>query len=108
MQTIAKQIGGVIENARLYSETKQKASQFDSLVKVSQSISSEHYLDEILSLIVVVTAEMLNSKICSIMLLDDKGEELVIKATQSLSKEYKTKPNVKVNRSLSGEVIKTK
>ena len=108
IHTIAKQVGGVIENARLYAETKQKASQFDSLVKVSQSISSEHYLDEILNLIVVVTAEMLNSKICSIMLLDDKGEELVIKATQSLSKEYKTKPNVKVNRSLSGEVIKTK
>ncbi len=108
IQTIAKQVGGVIENARLYAETKQKASQFDSLVKVSQSISSEHYLDEILNLIVVVTAEMLNSKICSVMLLDDKAEELVIKATQSLSKEYKTKPNVKVNRSLSGGVIKTK
>ncbi len=108
IQTIAKQIGGVIENARLYTETKQKASQFDSLIKVSQTITSEHYLDEILSLIVVVTAEMLNSKICSIMLLDDKGQDLVMKATQSLSKEYKTKPNVKVEKSLSGEVIKSK
>ncbi len=108
IQTIAKQVGGVIENARLFEFTKQKAAQFDSLIKVSHSISSEHYLDEILDLIVVVTAEMLNSKICSIMLLDDKGEELVMKATQSLSKDYKTKPNVKVEKSLSGEVIKSK
>ncbi len=60
---IAKQIGGVIESARLYEETKKKALQFDSLVKVSQSITSQRYLDEILNLIVVVTAEMLNSKI---------------------------------------------
>ncbi len=108
MHTVAKQVGGVIENARLYDETKNKATQFDSLVKVSQSITSERYLDEILNLIVVVTAEMLNSKICSIMLLDEKGEELSIKATQSLSEEYKKKPNIKVNHSLSGEVIKAK
>ncbi|MCB9771634.1 MAG: GAF domain-containing protein [Candidatus Omnitrophica bacterium] len=108
LNTIAKQVGGVIEHARLFEDTKQKASQFDSLVKVSHSITSERYLDEILSLIVVVTAEMLNSKICSIMLLDEKSEELRIKATQSLSEEYKKKPSVKVHSSLVGDVVKTK
>ena len=108
ISTIATQVGGVIEHARLNEETKRKAIQFDSLVKVSHSITSEHYLDEILNLIVVVTAEMLNSKICSIMLLDEKGEELAIKATQSLNEEYKRKPNLKVNSSMLGEVVKTK
>lgn len=108
INTIAKQVGGVIEHARLYEETKVKAMQFDSLVKVSQSITSEDYLDEILNLIVVVTAEMLDSKICSIMLLDKKGEELVLKASQSLSEAYKQKPNLKVENSVLGEVVKTK
>jgi|CXWL01.1.fsa_nt_gi signal transduction protein with GAF and PtsI domain len=106
--SIAKQVGGVIEQARLFNETKQKALQFDSLIKVSQSITSEKYLDEILNLIVVVTAEMLNSKICSIMLLDEKGVEFVIKATQSLSADYKLKPNLKVENSLVGQVLKTR
>jgi signal transduction protein with GAF and PtsI domain len=105
---IAKQIGGVIENARLYEESKRKALQFDSLTKVSQFITSHGYLDEILNLIVVVTAKMLNSKICSIMLLDQKKDELVIRATQSLSEDYKKKPNIRVNASISGEVTKTK
>lgn len=105
---IAKQIGGVIEHARLYEETKKKAMQFDSLVKVSQSITSQDYLDEILNLIVVVTAEMLNSKICSIMMLDKKKENLSIVATQSLSIEYKKKPGININSSLSGETVKSK
>lgn len=105
---IAKQISGVIEHARLFEEIKQKALQFDNLVKVSQSITSEDYLDEILGLIVVVTAEMLNSKICSIMILNDKQNELVMKASQSLSLEYQRKPNVKVVGSVIGEVIKIK
>lgn len=103
----ARQLGSVVEHARLFSEIKQKALQFDSLVKVSQSITSEKYLDEILNLIVIVTAEMLNSRICSVMLLDPKGTELVIRATQSLSDDYKKKPNLKVDASLTGEVIKT-
>ncbi len=105
---IAKQISGTIDNAKLYDETKKKALQFDSLVKVSHSITSQGYLDEILNLIVVVTAEMLNSKICSIMLLDAKGKELVIKATQSLSEEYIKKPNLRVDDSLSGQVVQIK
>ncbi len=108
INTIAKQVGGVIEHARLFEETKKKATQFDSLTKVSKSITSEAYLDEILNLIVVVTAEMLNSKICSIMLLDERGDELAIKATQSLSEEYRKKPNVKVNASITGEVVRIK
>jgi len=105
---IAKQISGVIENARLYEESKMKAHQFDSLHKVSKSIISKEYLDEILNLIVVVTAEMLNSKICSVMLLDKKGKELKIMATQSMSEAYKKKPNLNVNSSISGDVIKSK
>lgn len=106
---IAKQIGGIIEHALLYEETKIKANQFDSLVKVSQSITSEAYLDEILNLIVLVTAEMMNSKICSIMLIDGKkGDELAIRATQSLSHDYKTKPNLKIKQSLLGDVVRTK
>jgi len=108
MAIIAKQVAGVIEFARMFEEIKQKALQFDSLMKVSQSVTSQDYLDEILNLIVVVTAEMLNSKICSIMLLDSNGRELAIKATQSLSDEYRKKPNIPVDNSLSGEVVKSK
>lgn len=108
LEIIARQVGGVIEHARLYSEIHAKAIQFDALVKVSQTITSEKYLNEILSLIVVVTAEMLNSKICSIMLLDAKGVELSIKATQSLSDDYKKKPNLRVDSSMMGEVLRSR
>ena len=36
-----------------------------------------------------MTAQLLGSKICSVMLLDDKGEQLKIAATQSLSDSYR-------------------
>ncbi len=55
-----------------------------------------------------MTAEMMNSKICSIMLLDEKKNELMIKASQSLSKAYLKKPHLKVGESVSGRVVKEK
>jgi GAF domain-containing protein len=42
------------------------------------------------------------------MLLDEKKQELVIASSQSLSKEYLTKKNLKVGQSISGKVVKEK
>jgi signal transduction protein with GAF and PtsI domain len=108
LTTIGHQVGGAIENARLYDEMKKKAMQIDTLSEVSKTIASNRYLKEILQLIVAVTAEMMNSTICSIMLLDEDKQELEIVATQSLSEEYRKKPNLKVGQSISGRAVKEK
>lgn len=44
--------------------------QIEGISKVASLITSGLYLDELLRLIVNVTAEVMNSKICSLMLLD--------------------------------------
>jgi len=108
ISTIAEYVGSAIENARLYEETRKKAMQLDVLSRVSKTIVSNRYLKEMLQLIVTMTAQVMNSKICSIMLLDNKKQELFIAATQSLSEEYTKKPNLKVGQSISGKVIKEK
>ncbi|MFH1379679.1 MAG: hypothetical protein ABII23_05320, partial [bacterium] len=79
--------------------------QLVSLTKISSAIVSNQYLKEILHLIVTITAEMMNSKICSIMLHNPIKNELMIEATQSLSENYTTKPHVKVGESISGRAI---
>lgn len=48
---------------------------------------------------------MMGSKICSIMLLDAATGELRIAATQSLSEEYRRKPNLKIGQSISGRAV---
>jgi signal transduction protein with GAF and PtsI domain len=80
----------------------------ETLGKVSSTIVSEMFLDDILKIIVAMTAEVMGSKICSLMLLNEKGDELRLAATQSLSKEYINKPDVKVGQSVSGKVFSTK
>lgn len=85
--------------------TKKITNQLASLTKISSAIVSNQYLKEILHLIVTITAEMMNSKICSIMLLNPAKNELIIEATQSLSDNYVKKPHVKIGESISGRAI---
>jgi signal transduction protein with GAF and PtsI domain len=104
--TVSKYLGSAIENAIIYEEINKKAKQLDLLSEISRTIVSDYYLKEILQLIVTMTAQVMGSKICSIMLLDEKKQELIIAATQSLSKEYLNKKNLKVGQSISGRVVK--
>jgi len=85
---------------------RDKEKRIETLSKISDTIVSGMYLDEILNLIVTVTAQMMGSRICSIMLFDEAKQQLTIKATQSLSEEYRKKPPLKVGQSVSGRVVK--
>ena len=76
----------------------------EALSRISHAITSEQYTEDILKLIVTLTAEAMGFKICSLMLLDAAKEELTIRATQSISKRYLTKPPVKLGRGIAGKV----
>lgn len=78
--------------------------QIEVLSKVANLITSGMYLEELLRLIVSVTAEIMNSKISSLMLLDNDKKELVVRATQSISEAYNKKPNIKLGYGIAGEV----
>ncbi len=105
LSTIANQVGGAIENARLYDQMKRKALQVETLSQVSETVASNRIIDDVLQLIVTMTAQMMGSKICSIMLLDGDTGELRIAATQSLSEKYRRKPPLKTGQSISGRVV---
>ncbi len=76
----------------------------EALSKISGAITSDLYLEDILQLIVTVTAEVMGSKICSLMLIDPGKKELTIKATQSISKEYINKNPLKPGEGIAGKV----
>jgi len=105
LTTIANQVGGAIENARLYDEMTRKARQLDTLSLVSETVVSNRVIEDVMQLIVTMTAQMMQSKICSIMLLDHPTGELRIVATQSLSEQYRLKPNIKIGQSISGRAV---
>lgn len=105
VQSIASQISGAVENSRQYRKLEKRSSQLSTLSEVSKTITSDLYLEEILQLIVAATADSMSFKICSLMLLDEDKQELVIKATQTKSGDYNKKANVKLGESVAGRAL---
>jgi two-component system, response regulator PdtaR len=81
--------------------------QIETLSRISEAIASSLYLEDILKLIVTVTAEVMNSKICSLLLLDETKGTLSVKATQSISEAYNKKPCLVLGKGIAGKVALT-
>ncbi|MBU4217475.1 MAG: GAF and ANTAR domain-containing protein [Actinobacteria bacterium] len=78
----------------------------EALSEISEAITSTTYLDDILRLVVVVTAKVMESNICSLMLLNEQTGELEIRATQAVSEAYLEKPPVRLGEGISGQAAK--
>jgi signal transduction protein with GAF and PtsI domain len=73
-----------------------------TLNKISRAITSDLYLEDILKLIVTLTANVMGAKICNVWLFDEKNQEFNIKATQAMSKEYLKKRTIKLSEGIVG------
>ncbi len=79
-----------------------------TLTKISKAITSDLYLEDILKLIVSLTANVMSAKICALWLLDEDTGELRIRATQAMSQEYLRDRSLKVGEGIVGLVAKEK
>jgi two-component sensor histidine kinase len=105
LSSIANQVGAAVENFLHFQKVEKQASHLSTLSEISRTITSDLYLEEVLHLIVAMTADSMNFRICSVMLLDEDKRELVIKATQSESSDYVEKPNLKLGESVAGRAV---
>ena len=80
----------------------------DALSKISKVITSDLYLEDVLKLIVTLTANVMKAKICALWLLDEKNQRLKIRATQAMSEEYLKERSLKVGEGIVGLVAKDK
>ena len=80
----------------------------NALSKISKAITSDLYLEDILKLIVTLTANVMKAKICSLWLLDVSAGELKIRATQAMSSEYLKERTIKIGEGVVGLVAKEK
>jgi signal transduction protein with GAF and PtsI domain len=82
--------------------------QIEALMEISQAISSDLYLEDVLKLIVTVTANVMQSKVCSLWLLDEKNKVFKIRATQTMSQEYLKERSLRLGEGVVGYVAQEK
>lgn len=89
---------------RIQPETYDKY--IKALMDISRAITSDLYLEEILKLIVMVTAKVTGVEICSLWLIDE-GEtprKIRLKATQAIDPEYLKDRSLSMDEGVVGYV----
>ena len=93
---------------KITSETYDKY--LKALMDNSRAITSDEYLEDILKLIVMVTARVTGVEICSLWLIDDSVTPNMIrlKATQAIDPEYVKDRSLNMDEGVVGLVATTK
>src|SRR6185503_1450807 len=108
LQALSVQAAKVIHTTWLYEQLRLKARLFESLVSVGQTINSTLNLDDALRVITREGCQLMEAKMCSLLLLDDTRQWLDLKASFGAGEAYLQKPRLNVEESLLGMVMRRK
>jgi signal transduction histidine kinase len=106
LEALALQAAKGIHHTWLYEQLRLKARLFESLVKVGQTINSTLHLDEALKVITREGCLLMEAKLSSLLLLDERREWLVLRASHGAGLAYRHKPPLSVEDSLVGIVVR--
>lgn len=81
-----------------------------ALMDISRVITSDRYLEDILKLIVMVTAKVTGVEICSLWLIDEISNpvKIVLKASQTIDPDYMHDRSLHLNEGVVGFVASSK
>jgi signal transduction protein with GAF and PtsI domain len=97
---------GALDRAQLYDHMKRQITELSTLARVSETINSPLYLDDMLNLVVEMAAKVMGAPVCTLRLVDEDQDELVVRAAQSALEEYRRKPPIKLHEGINGLVVR--
>lgn len=106
LESLAAQAASVIQNTWLYEQIRLKARLLESLARVSRTINSALNLDEVLQIITREACELMQAKMCSLMMLDETRNWLDVRASFGAGDAYLSKPRLSAQESLIGAVVR--
>jgi signal transduction histidine kinase len=106
LQELAREAATAIHRTWLHEQLRLKARMFESLIKVGQTINSTLNLSDVLSAITREASTLVNAKLCSLLLVDESGEWLELRACSGGGPEYMNKPRLSMGESLLGIVVR--
>ena len=99
------EVATVIAQAARAVKATGRGGSVEAASQVAATLASAPYLEEILQLLVNLTAQQFNYKVCTVRLLDEHNQELVLRATQATMKAYQRKRAIQFGESIAGRVI---
>jgi signal transduction histidine kinase len=106
LEDLAALAAPAIQNTWAFEASRQRARLLESLVRVSQRLNSTVSLDEALQAITREARALIGARMCSLMMLDETGVWLDLRAQHGAGRRYVEKPRLAVDDSLLGIVVR--
>ena len=107
LSLIADLAAGALEKAALIDSMRRQIEELTTLAEVSQAVTSPLYLNEMLGVVVEIATQITQAKVCSLLLMNESGDELVPVAMQTQSPADAERSSVRVGQGISGQVALT-
>jgi len=108
LEELAVQAAKVIHNTWLYEQSRLKARLLETLVHVSQTINSALNVNEALQVITREACTLMEARMSSLLLLDETGQWLDLRASSGAGEAYLKKSRLSVEESFLGIVVRRK
>jgi len=108
LEALSVQAARVIHNTWLFEQSRLKARLLETLASVSQTINSTLNLNEALPIITREACTLMEARMASIMMLDESGEFLELRASYGAGEAYLNKPKLSLDDSFLGIVFRRK
>ena len=104
---IADLAAGALSKAQLIDQQTRKIEEMQTLAMVSEVVTSPQYLDDILDVVTEMAAQIMNTAVCSIFLLDKTESHLELRSARRSDNNYRHRPPLPVSEGVIGHVVQT-
>ena len=106
LSALAIQASTVIGNTWLFQQLQSKAAMLESLSSINETIQQTLGIDEGLESITREACGLMNATMGSVLLLDESGQWLDLKAAYGAGENYQAKPRLHIDESFAGTVVR--
>lgn len=107
LSLIAELAAGALAKAQLIDQQTRKIEEMQALARVSEVVTSPQYLDDILDVVTEMAAQVMNTAVCSIFLLDKTEKYLELRSARRSDSTYQHRPPLPATEGAIGHVVQT-
>jgi two-component system, sensor histidine kinase PdtaS len=96
---------GALDRALLYDHMNRQIVELTTLAKVSETVTSPIYLDEMLDLVVEMAAKVMGAPVCTLRLIDPGTNLLVLRSVKSSGVVYQQRPPLVIGQGITGQAV---
>lgn len=106
LSLLADQAAVAVENARLFSDAQRRLRDMSALVDMAQRVTGNLRVEMVMETTVKALQNLLDARGCSIALLEEDSDELVIEAAAGIDPKWVHHARMKVGEGISGQAVR--